>query len=338
MLEEYIGAIHIHTNCSDGAGNFEEIIKAGAEGNLDFMVITDHDTLCLKEKEGWYDKVMVLVGEEISPDNAHYLALNIYKEIDFQKFTNPQEYIEEVNRQGGFGFVTHPFHKGKKLPFIPPHPWEDFYLYKGFQGIEIWSLMYDWVKKVNLFNLPFHFFFPITGLRGPSGKMLKIWDTLSQKRKVVGIAGLDIHGNKILPFSISSYTFAFRTLRTHIWCQKLCGKFLEDRKKVYQALKEGHSFMALDKIEDSKGFRLFTEKENIPGDRIELTSSQKLYFTSPVVAFFRFIRNGKVVKEVRDSQGEIKLKKSGVYRLEGYLRGKPWIFTNPIWVSCGLRN
>ncbi len=332
MLHEYIGVIHIHTDCSDGTGNFAQVVKAGKAAGIDFLVITDHDTLQLKEKEGWHGEVMVMVGEEISPDEAHYLALDIREEIDFHQFANPQAYIDKVNQQGGFGFVTHPFHKGNKMLLVPPHPWEDFYLYRDFQGIEIWSLMYDWIKKVHLFNLPFHFLFPTRGLRGPSEKILGLWDTLCQKRKVVGIAGLDIHGNKFLPVSISSYTFAFKTLRTHVWCEELRGEFPRDKEKIYQALKEGHSFFALDRIGDARGFQIFTEEGNLPGDRIELASARRLYFTSPIKALFRLVRNGETEKEMEDSKGEIELKKKGVYRLEGYLKNKPWLFTNPFWI------
>ena len=326
MLNEYIGVSHIHTTASDGSGSFEEVVKSAKKAGLDFITITDHDTLKLKNREGYYGNTLVLVGEEISPDKSHYLALNIKKEIDFNKFKNPQEYIDEVNRQGGIGFVTHPFHKKKNLPFIPPHPWEDFYLYNGFQGIEIWSLMFDWIEKVNFFNLPFHILFPMKVLHGPSKKILNIWDKLSQKRKIAGISGIDAHGSKILPFPIFSYTFAFKTLRTHIWCKTL------NEEEVYKSLREGHSFMALDRIKNSKGFKVFTDGGYIPGDKIK-TSSEKLYIISPHKALFKIIKNGGIYKEFNGKEEEILLKEKGVYRIEGYISGKPWIFTNHIRIS-----
>ena len=331
MCHEYVGVIHIHTTASDGCGTFEEVVASGKKAGLDFLIITDHDVLQHKEKEGWYGRLLVLVGEEISPPKAHYLALNIQRAIP--PSSNPQSYIDEVNRQKGFGFITHPYHKERRLPFLPPHPWEDFPMYSFFQGIEIWSLMYDWVKKVNFLTLPYYLLFPIRHLSGPPPRLLKEWDRLCKKEKIVGIAGLDVHGNKVFPFSIFSYTFTFRTLRTHIWCKKLTGNFSQDKESVYRALKEGNSFFALDIIGDSKGFLFTTEMGDLPGSVVKLRKPMYLRFFSPLKANFRFIHNGKILKKIFGKRGELKIEKGGVYRLEGYLKNKPWLFTNPFWIE-----
>ena len=52
----YKGAIHIHSRYSDGTGSLKQIVSAGLKSNLDFLIITDHNSLRLKKegKEGWY--------------------------------------------------------------------------------------------------------------------------------------------------------------------------------------------------------------------------------------------------------------------------------------------
>jgi len=44
-MNEYVGAIHIHSVYSDGTGNIEDIAQAAYETGLDFIMMTDHNTL-----------------------------------------------------------------------------------------------------------------------------------------------------------------------------------------------------------------------------------------------------------------------------------------------------
>ncbi len=82
-MVEYVGAIHIHSNYSDGSGTVDEIIKTAQEVDLDYIVLTDHNTLRAKNegKEGWHGNTFLLVGAEINDkqNQNHYLALGIEK-------------------------------------------------------------------------------------------------------------------------------------------------------------------------------------------------------------------------------------------------------------------
>ena len=329
--KEYVGVIHIHTRYSDGSGSLREVIEAGKKAGVDFLIITDHDVLPPREKEGWYEGILVLFGEEISPSRSHYLALDIEEEIKYRE-GSPQEYIDEVNRQGGFGFVCHPFYRGNPLLGLRPHPWENFYLYEGFTGIEIWSFMYDWVRKLNPIKLLYYLFFPHHAPEGPSERLLWLWDELNKRRKVVAMGGTDAHGNKFFPFSIFSYSFAFRTVRTHVFSPPLEGKVGRDREKILSSLKEGHSFIALDLLASSRGFVFSTQEGNLPGEEVKLRERLTLKITSPREAHFRLIHNGKVREEFFARFKEMEIGEEGFYRIEGYIGGKPWLFTNPIYV------
>lgn len=52
---EYTGAIHVHSIFSDGSGDINEITQYANESGLDFVILTDHNTLrALHEGyEGW---------------------------------------------------------------------------------------------------------------------------------------------------------------------------------------------------------------------------------------------------------------------------------------------
>ena len=42
---DYVGVIHIHTRYSDGAGTIEEIARNANAQQLDYLIVTDHNTL-----------------------------------------------------------------------------------------------------------------------------------------------------------------------------------------------------------------------------------------------------------------------------------------------------
>ena len=47
---EYTGTLHVHSVFSDGSGEVPDIAKLAEEVGLDFLILTDHNTLrALKE-------------------------------------------------------------------------------------------------------------------------------------------------------------------------------------------------------------------------------------------------------------------------------------------------
>ncbi|HIE44111.1 MAG TPA: phosphotransferase, partial [Candidatus Omnitrophica bacterium] len=80
-LKEYKGVIHVHTRSSDGSAGWENVLLSAQQSGLDYVIISDHNTLVLKHKEGWYGDTLLLVGEEISPKRSHYLAIGIERAI-----------------------------------------------------------------------------------------------------------------------------------------------------------------------------------------------------------------------------------------------------------------
>ncbi|MCD5401032.1 PHP domain-containing protein, partial [candidate division NPL-UPA2 bacterium] len=141
--KDYKGVIHVHSRYSDGSGNLKKIVGAANRAGLDYLIITDHNTLRHKEEgaEGWHKGILVLVGQEISPRTSHYLALGIEKPIN-PKGRDVQGYIDEVKEQGGLGFIAHPDSQGKRSLPLKKRPWTAWEA-KNFTGIELWSYMYD---------------------------------------------------------------------------------------------------------------------------------------------------------------------------------------------------
>ncbi len=337
-LHEYAGVIHVHTTASDGSGGVKDVVSAAKDSKVDFVIITDHDTLKHKEKEeGWHGNVLILVGEEISPKRNHYLALGIDKEIHADGKC-PDEYIREVERQGGIGFIAHP-HSNRKLsiPILPARPWTDWRSNR-WTGIELWSYMFDWMRPVSLANLIYYYFKPEKAITGPTQAVLRLWDKVTSERQVVAIGVIDAHARNIMPFGILqlfSYKRLFKTVRTHILAKTLTEELNNDKNSIYDALRKGHCFIGYDLIGDSTGFRFkarCNDDEFIMGDKMELADKVELSLTSPKKSLLRIIKDGGIIREEKSDHLKIAINKRGIYRVEAYLDNMPWVFTNPIYV------
>src|SRR3974390_2874807 len=87
------GCLHFHSQFSfDGRVPVQDILPAAQRAGLAFAVLTDHSHLDARSA-GWEryhasadgKKVLLIVGEEISPRYNHYLALGIEKPLIFPK-------------------------------------------------------------------------------------------------------------------------------------------------------------------------------------------------------------------------------------------------------------
>ena len=129
-----------------------EIAAAARANDLDYLLLTDHDTLAAAEhgEEGWHGSVLLLVGTEVSPYRRnHYLAFGLTEPIDHRGMT-PAQIVASVNEAGGFGFPAHPFSRGSERFKRGGQgmPWDDLEA-DGYTGIELWSFVTDTAERVN---------------------------------------------------------------------------------------------------------------------------------------------------------------------------------------------
>lgn len=347
-MHEYIGAIHMHSIYSDGSGRIEDITKAAREIGLDFIMLTDHNTLRAYTEgyEGWYGNTLLLIGCEINDkeNKNHYLAFGI-KEA-YSTRLSAKEYVSRVKNEGGIGFIAHPHEKRTHMEEHPPYPWTDWDV-EGFNGIEIWNHMSEWMENLTEKNKYQSFLHPLKTISAPPRKTLKVWDELNQKRKVVGIGGVDAHAHKynllgFLEVEIFPYKVLFKSIRTHILLHdelrkgKSTDNLERSKNLIFDALSYGRSFVANDYHGESIGFRFFAEQKNKifnMGDEIEKNGKIKFKILIPVEkAEIKLVRNGKYVDSVEDSEADFIVSSKGAYRVEVFKNGNAWIFSNHIRV------
>ena len=346
---EYVGAIHMHSIYSDGSGEVPQITRFADEVGLDFIILTDHNTLRALDEgyENWHGNTLCLVGSELNDkeNKNHYLAFGINK--TYSTRISAKEYVRKVKEDGGIGFLAHPHEKRRHMKEHPPYPWVEWNT-EDFDGIEIWNHMSEWMENLTEDNKYQAFLHPLRTITAPPEETLQIWDDLNLKRKVVGIGGIDAHAHKynllgFMEVEIFPYKVLFKSIRTHVLLNSelIKGKSEEavnqSKRLIYNALAGGKCFIANDYHADSKGFRFYAEADTQiyqMGDYIKSADKVKLNVLLPVQeARIRLIRNGKKVSETIEKSAEFIINEKGAYRVEVYIHSKAWIFSNHIRIG-----
>ncbi len=339
----------MHSLFSDGSGRVEEIAAFAKEVGLDFIILTDHNTLrALKEGyEKWYGHTMLLVGCEINDkhNKNHYLAFGI--EQTYSTRLSAKEYVKKVKEAGGIGFLAHPHEKRDHMKEHPPYPWVEWDT-DDYNGIEIWNHMSEWMENLTEQNKYQAFLHPLKTISAPNAETIKVWDEENLKRPVPGIGGVDAHAHKynllgFLEVEIFPYKVLFKSIRTHVLVEEEIKKskdpktFQAAKLQIYNALKNGNCFIANDYHADSTGFRFTAEtkrRKYIMGESIETPDKVKLKVTVPSdKGEINLVRNGKIIDTVRDKETEFNVTRKGAYRVEVYINGKAWIFSNHIRIN-----
>lgn len=346
-MYEYVGAIHMHSKFSDGSGDAEKIAETANEVGLDYIILTDHNTLrALHEGyEKWYGNTLMLVGCELNDkvNKNHYLAMNI--KDTFSTRQSAKSYVEKVKEAGGIGFIAHPHEERSSMKEHPPYPWTDWDA-GDYTGIEIWNHMSEWMENLTEQNKYNHFVHPLRSIIAPQQKTLDKWDELNIKRKVVGIGGIDAHAHKInvlgfVEVEVFPYKVLFKSIRTHVLVnKKLSGENVDiemAKNLIYESLENGRCFFANSNHADAKGFRFYGKSGNKiyqMGETINLESKVKLKISLPnKSAKINLIHCGKIISSIESNEGDFFVTKSGQYRVEVYLHDKAWIFSNHIRIE-----
>ncbi|NWG21768.1 MAG: CehA/McbA family metallohydrolase [Chloroflexi bacterium] len=343
-MHAYPGALHMHTHFSDGSGSVEDLAIAARDAGLRWIIITDHDDLRAKAWEGWLHDVLVIAGYEITPPRNHFLVLGIDRLVDHH--LPPQAFIDEVYAAGGSGIIAHPDERVKN-DFKEIYRWDDW----GIDGprnrdgrsvgLEVWNIMSDWGEHLTPRTKELLYFFPRLGISGPTPETLAWWDRLNMAgRRTYGVGGVDAHAFiRQAPWgrvAVFPYRWMFGTLTNYILLpDRLPADPRAATRTILDALAAGHSYFVnrLDGDCPALTFHAARGAERWhPGDDASLKGGPLTFVADTGRdAELHLIYNGRIL-----ARGIQILRHSvmypGVYRLEGYRRGMPWLYTNPVYV------
>ncbi len=118
---KYRGLIHFHSQYSyDSILSIKDIVKFAVNNDINFLILTDHDTtegsIALKN---YIDKnnlgIEVLIAAEYYTEYGDIIALDIQDETRDLQFDN---FIKEVKKQGGLLLLPHPYKGHKNIDYI----------------------------------------------------------------------------------------------------------------------------------------------------------------------------------------------------------------------------
>jgi hypothetical protein len=346
-LYETVGAIHLHSDFSDGSLPIPEIADLAQKVGLDFLMFSDHNTLEPKRQglEGWYKDVLVLIGCELNDpdDRNHYLAFWIDDEI--KKGIKTETYVRKVKELGGFGVIAHPAEKRNFSEAYPPYPWTAWDV-DGFDGIEIWNQMSEWMEGITRRNWMWRILHPLRSIRYPVWETLERWDRLNRSRRVVGLGGIDVHAHTfrvfgIIPVEIYPYKVQFKSIRTHLLTRRPLHEggthlsFQEADEEILEAFTSGRCFVSNFRVGDGRGFRFWAEdreKKFSMGSRIRQKEPLTFHVLSPLPGNMTLLRDGQQVQYVQGRELVYKAREKGVFRVEIFRNKRGWIYSNPIVV------
>lgn len=343
--KELCGTIHLHTKYSDGGVDYPTLQRTALEVGLNFIIVTDHMSLGgLKDGfEGIKDNLIVIVGyEHQDPDNLnHYLAIGVNEVFD--QITDPQDYVNAIRDAGGIGFIAHPAEKRNYIGRFPPYPWTDWNV-KGYDGLEIWNQMSEWVERLRSWYSIVKLLYPRRFLDTAPPELLQRWDSLNLNQFIAGIGGVDAHtrkfGKGICSFEVFPIKVELKGLRTHVYVPESTdlGDFEITKKALLNSLKNGNSYISNFRRGDAFGSLIMmalTDGSVVPpGKQDRYCQPESISVSLPEKADIRLLFNGTVIKTATGKLAYFKILDNGVYRVEVYRKEKAWIYSNPFPVGC----
>lgn len=323
VYRDYRAILHIHAEDADHTkGTRAEVLKAAREAEVKVIMFTDHRGPKPETWSGLRDGVLFIPGSE-DDHLLRYPASKAGPEIRFLS------HIEERPDMASEGFQGMEIYNRHTDAVVHKDLME--YFQSAMKDPKEWKRL---VAKEKEF--PDEVFAAGTDALP---EFLARWDRELATHPFTGIAADDAHQNQIFNgTTFDPYAVAFRHVSTHILARDL------KEADIRESLAAGRAYVSHDWLCDPTGFSFIAEN-NLGlfemGDKVPLTGigvgTTSLHASLPIPAKLKLIRDGAVVSEATSSRFEYKPKEPGTYRLEAWLtvdgEDRPWIFTNPIYVT-----
>jgi len=351
------GAIHVHSQRSDGTGTVDEIAAAAARAGLKFVVLTDHGDATREPTPPEYRSgVLCIDAVEVSTDGGHVVALGLPKS-PYPLAGEPRDVIEDISRLGGFSIAAHP---GSQKPQLRWIEWvAPFDGLEWLNGDSEWRDESVWSLARVLFTYPARKAEALATLLDRPDAILGRWDVLTRRRRVVAVAGADAHARLGLrslgePYEnsgylpVPAYEQVFRAFSIALPQLELTGDAAVDGRAVVDAIRSGHVYTTIDALGGPASMS-FTATSGlgkaVAGDVLALSGPVTLRVDAqaPADARIDLLKDGMRVASGSGPMLQHVTNAAGVYRMEISLPGAPgrppvpWIISNPIYVGRPAR-
>ena len=336
---ELLGAVHVHTHHSDGTGSVAEVAAAAGECGLDFVVISDHDTLDGRADggQGWHGRVLAAVGAEVATrKNWHLLALGP-SEVPERHKLDAAGALDFLDRAGARTLAAHPHGRGLSGRKRDMRDWP-FWSHPRLAGCEVWSYLQDWAAGFRFWRRRDYLLKNVASkIQGPPDWLLARWDAEAERRPFAGLGALDNHAKRP-PFSRQLFFPHPEMLGRMTNRVRLSRPLPADGDaaagELSAALAAGRCTFAREELAPSQGFdfRATAADGRVlrSGDSAPVGTGAQLVVESPVEAELRICRRGEVIASTDGKKLEHAVTEPGAYRAEARLENKAWCFSNHV--------
>jgi hypothetical protein len=348
------GAFHVHSKASDGTGTLEEIAAAAGRAGLRFVILTDHgDGLSRPPSPRYIGGVLCIEAVEISAAGGHYAALGM-SAAPYRLGGEARDVVEDVARLGGFGIAAHP---DSAKPELRWDAWDTpFDALEWFNADSQWRDERRWRLLPTILHYPVRPSEAVASLFDLPAGLVRRWDELGSRRRIVGLAAADAHarmglGGKTDPYDemvyvkVPSYEAIFRAFSMRVELREaLSGDPGRDAAALLASIRAGRVYVAFDSMAGPASLAFSAESGGEvarQGDVLPTTGPARLRAVTngPPQASVQLLRDGKVIRRVDGPSLEWETDQPGTYRIEAQLPGAPgepplpWIVSNAIYVG-----
>ena len=348
------GAMHVHTRRSDGTGDVALVAAAAARAGLDFVILTDHgDATRPPDPPQYIDGVLVIDALELSTDDGHIVALGLPRS-PYPLGGEARDVLEDIARLQGFSIVAHP---ESPRPGLRWNSWES-----DFDGLEWLNADSEWRDESvgslarALLTYPLRGMATLVSLLDRPTDAMARWDDLTQRRRVVAVAGADAHariGFRSIgePYDngsslhVPSYEQMFQLFTNVLPGLALSGSAVDDAETVLAAVRGGNVYSTIDAL-GGAAVMSFTASSGraaaAAGDTLALGGpvTLRVDLQGPDTASIDVVKDGRRVQTTVGTHLELVAEgTAAVYRVEVALPGAPgeppvpWVVSNPIYVG-----
>lgn len=331
----YRGVVHVHSSAShDAEQSLDDIARSAQRGQLDFVVLTDHNSRAITAPEYRHD-VLLIPGVELSTEHGHVLALG--GDTSESKLDGTFSGLERLRKSGALLLGAH--------PDSAKHPIADDVLLQldGFETLSSSTDFYRSLKEslgLSLLRFAVAPSSALASLYPAQSASLARFDRLSRERTLVQSCGVDDHGRTSRDERLQTYVTYLPTMLP----ERRAG---EDAALVVERLRQGRSYCALGLYGDASAFSLTLRSAGMMGslgDTALVPVTLVLRWNAPAVRDQNVViyRDEQEWMRVPLQSMELELLDVGRYRVEVertvpfsgvFRRSVRWIYTQPFYVE-----